>query len=309
MPSIDVGDGFATVTFADIDGLGGSVSPTRVAVGRLTRDGPYVMIVDRRQKEQRDDGHPMVTEEVRGSAVRSEPLGSALAGTFEAPVSLSEAIFRHIGRAIVEGRLKPNQRLVEMQLCQEFGCSRSPLREAIRTLAAEGLVTLAPRRGARVVELTPKTLRDVFEVRTLLEGFSARLAAEHRSEEEVAELQRMNDSMHHAVETGALSTFFALNREFHETITLIGGNAYLATLQETAANRSFLPVFLFLSDLRHLKRAVKAHNAILRAIEGRDAAGAEQSMRQHISEIQSEAERLVESRMSRPPAGAAKVPA
>jgi len=52
MPSIDVGDGFATVTFVDIDGLGGSVSPTRVAVGRLTRDGPYVMIVDRRQKEQ-----------------------------------------------------------------------------------------------------------------------------------------------------------------------------------------------------------------------------------------------------------------
>jgi DNA-binding GntR family transcriptional regulator len=218
-------------------------------------------------------------------------------GTFETPLPLSAAIFQHLGRAIVEGRLRPNQRLVEMQLCQEFGCSRSPLREAIRMLAAEGLVTLTPRRGARVADLSPKALRDVFEVRLLLEGLSARLAAEHRSDQEVTELKAMNASMRRAVETGDLNLFFALNTAFHQAIARIGGNAYLASLQETAANRSFLPLFMFLSDAAHLTAAVEAHDEILGAIEERDPSAAEQGMAQHIREIQREAERLVESRM------------
>jgi DNA-binding GntR family transcriptional regulator len=225
-------------------------------------------------------------------------------GAFETPLPLSAAIFQHIGRAIVEGRLRPNQRLVEMQLCQEFGCSRSPLREAIRMLAAEGLVTLTPRRGARVADLSPKTLRDVFEVRLLLEGLSARLAAEHRSDREVAELKSMNTAMRRAVVTGDLNLFFALNTAFHQAIARIGGNTYLAALQETAANRSFLPLFMFLSDAQHLSAAVDAHDAILRAIEERDPAAAEQGMLQHISEIQREAERLVESRHGSEDAGA-----
>jgi DNA-binding GntR family transcriptional regulator len=224
-------------------------------------------------------------------------LGAALAGPFETPLPLSAAIFQHIGRAIVEGRLRPNQRLVEMQLCEEFGCSRSPLREAIRMLAAEGLVTLTPRRGARVADLTPKTLRDVFEVRLLLEGLAARLAAEHRSQREVAELKAMNASMRRAVATGDLNLFFALNTAFHQAVARIGGNTYLAALQETAANRSFLPLFMFLSDARHLSAAVEAHETILRAIEQSDPAAAECAMLGHIREIQREAEWLVESRM------------
>jgi DNA-binding GntR family transcriptional regulator len=224
-------------------------------------------------------------------------LAAPLVGTFETPLPLSAAIFQHIGRAIVEGRLRPNQRLVEMQLCQEFGCSRSPLREAIRMLAAEGLVTLTPRRGARVADLSPKTLRDVFVVRLLLEGLSARLAAEHRSDKEVAELKAMNASMRRAVESGDLNLFFALNTAFHQAIAHIGGNTYLAALQETAANRSFLPLFMFLSDARHLSAAVDAHDAILRGIEARDPAAAEQGMSQHILQIQREAEHLVESRL------------
>ena len=248
----------------------------------------------------------IVPETSTFSRAEREQFGPSLSGTFETPLSLPEAIFRHIGQAIVEGRLRPNQRLVEMQLCQEFGCSRSPLREAIRMLAAEGLVTLSPRRGARVAELTLKTLRDVFEVRILLEGLAARLAAEHRSEDEVAELRKMSESMRRAVETGAPNTFFALNSAFHQTIARIGGNSYLAALQETAANRTFLPLFMFLSDLRHLSTAVAAHEAIVRAFERRDPAQAEESMWRHIREIQREAERLVASRMGSEAAEAAR---
>jgi DNA-binding GntR family transcriptional regulator len=225
---------------------------------------------------------------------------------FEAPLPLSEAIFRHIGQAIVEGTIPPNQRLVENQLCAQFGCSRSPLREAIRMLAAEGLVTITPRRGARVVELTPKTLRDVFEVRVLLEGLAARLAAENRTDADVAELRSLSSSMRSVVASGTKERFFSLNQTFHEALSRIGANDYLASLQETAANRTFLPLFLFLSDSQHLATAVRAHEDIVAAIERQDAAEAEKAMSRHIRQIQGEAERLIAARLA---ATAAAAPA
>src|SRR5262249_19829197 len=216
---------------------------------------------------------------------------------FQTPLPLSEAIFRHIGRAIVEGRLPANTRLVEKQLCAEFGCSRSPLREAIRMLAAEGLVTITPRRGARVVELTRKTLRDVFEVRVLLEGLAARLAAEQRTEEELAQLTSLSASMREVIGSDTESRFFTLNHTFHEALARIGGNEYLASLQETAANRTFLPLFLFLSDSRHLSAAVEAHERIVAAIPRHDGAGAAVEMSRHLRQIQAEAERLLSERV------------
>jgi DNA-binding GntR family transcriptional regulator len=219
---------------------------------------------------------------------------------FEAPLPLSELIFRHIGRSIVEGTLRPNQRLVETQLCADYGCSRSPLREAIRMLAAEGLVTITPRKGARVAALTPKALRDVFEVRVMLEGLAARLAAEHRSEEDLVELEGLSARMREAVNSGDPNRFFALNNTFHEALARIGGNSYLASLQETAANRTFLPLFLFLSDAQHLRAAVAAHEEIVAAIRQADSLDAEQCMWRHIRQIQHEAEKLVGARFSAP---------
>jgi DNA-binding GntR family transcriptional regulator len=224
---------------------------------------------------------------------------------FEAPMPLSEAIFRHIGRAIVDGTIPPNQRLVETQLCAEFGCSRSPLREAIRMLAADGLVAITPRRGARVVQLTPKTLRDVFEVRALLEGLAARLAAEHRSADDLAELQSLSAAMRRVVQGGDEDRFFALNNSFHEALSRIGDNEYLASLQQTAANRTFLPLFLFLSDTKHLAKSINAHEEIVAAIERQDADAADEAMSRHIREIQEEAERLVGTRAVASAGGAA----
>ena len=196
--------------------------------------------------------------------------------------------------------MAPNQRLVETQLCAQFGCSRWPLREAIRMLAAEGLVTITPRRGARVAELTPKALQDVFEVRLMLEGLAARLAAEHRSAADLNELKALSASMRQAVTGGEPSDFFALNNTFHEALARIGGNGYLASLQETAANRTFLPLFMFLSDTRHLSAAVAAHEEIVAAIERADSVDAEQCMWRHIRQIQHEAEKLVETRLASP---------
>jgi DNA-binding GntR family transcriptional regulator len=216
---------------------------------------------------------------------------------FRTPEPLSEAIFRHLGRAIVEGRFEPGQRLIEAELCKAFGCSRSPLREAIRMLAAEGLVTLSPRRGARVAILSENTVRDLFEVRLVLESLAVRLAVERASEEQLQELEALKADMRAAVEGGDTLAFFRLNTEFHQAIARIGGNAYLSSLQENAADRSFLPLFMFLSDMGHLQTAVAGHDAIIDAVGRRDAASAEGEMRKHLQLLQKEAERLVVERM------------
>ena len=120
--------------------------------------------------------------------------GSADEG-FVSPIPISEAIFRHLGQEIIHGRLAPGERLLETKLCGELGCSRSPLREALRMLAAENLVTIEPRRGARVAHLTRKGIADLFEVRIELEALAARLAAERGSPEELAALERLNEGM------------------------------------------------------------------------------------------------------------------
>jgi DNA-binding GntR family transcriptional regulator len=227
---------------------------------------------------------------------RSHPALSVTDSSFELPLSLPDALFRHLGQAIAEGRLKPNERLVETKLCAEFGCSRSPLREALRMLAAEGLVVLSPRKGARVVELSIKTLTNVFDVRVLLEGLAARRAAQNRSMVDVARLRSLNTQMRDAVERSDHDAFFELNNALHREIGRIADNEYLAGLQETVAARSFLPLFLFLSDLDHVLRAVEAHDGVIDAIERGDPDGAETTMRAHVVQLQREAERLIEER-------------
>jgi DNA-binding GntR family transcriptional regulator len=218
-------------------------------------------------------------------------------GGFETPPPLSEAIFRHLAREIVEGRMAPGQRLTEVQLCERFGCSRSPLREAIRMLAAESLVTLEPRRGARVARLSVKAVSDLFEVRVALECLAVRLAADARTSEQLLRLEALNAAMSEAVGAGDAKAYFALNTKFHRNIAEIGGNGYLVSLQRSAADRSFLPLFMFLSDPRHLEDAVEGHAAILSAVDARDGQAAHERMRSHILAARQEAERLVRGRL------------
>ena len=221
------------------------------------------------------------------------PLG-ILTERFSAPASLSEAIAERLGRAIAEGRLRPNQRLKETQLCEEFGVSRTPMREALRIVAAEGLVEISSRRGARVAHLSSQSISDVFTVRMTLEGLVARLAVENITPSEIKELRAGNEAMRRAVRSGDARLFLVLNAQFHRLVGIASRNAYLASLQESAAVRSFRSLFLSLSNTRHLLASVADHGDLLNALEKRDPSDAERIMQKHVLNTKHEALRLAQ---------------
>lgn len=168
-------------------------------------------------------------------------------------------------------------------------------------LAAEGLVDISSRRGARVAELTRASVTDVFIVRGALEGLAAELAAEHGDAAGVQALRDLNDAMQTEVRAGNGRSFFELNRAFHRGIALMTKNSYLSTLQLAAAARSFRPLFLSLSGLQHLDDSVKDHELIVLAIQEGKAELARERMHNHILNAQKEALRLLDSVASSAP--------
>lgn len=213
---------------------------------------------------------------------------------FEPSEKLSEAVLRHIARDIAEGRLQPNQHLAELKLCDELGVSRSPVREAIHRLAAEGLVVLVPRKGAFVADLSPKGVSDVFAVRGQLEALTAQIAAQKATAADVAELEAINRRCVEAVDAEDFSAFFEHNDAFHRSLGDIAGNEYLQSVRNSAAARTYRPLFLYLSSIAHLRASTDDHEELIRAIAaGRDA-DAEQIIRRHLENARREAVGLVE---------------
>jgi DNA-binding GntR family transcriptional regulator len=208
---------------------------------------------------------------------------------------LAEAVLRHLSRDIVEGRLRPGMHLVETQLCEELGVSRSPLREAIHRLAAEGLVEILPRKGAYVATLTHQDVADVFAVRAQLERLTARLAAERATEADVMELERLNRQCVSAVQRGDVNGFFKANDAFHAEVARLASNAYLAQLRHAAAQRTYRPLFLYLSNTAHLDRSNRDHEALIEAIGRGDGAAADRLMAAHLRSAEREALRLLRS--------------
>jgi DNA-binding GntR family transcriptional regulator len=154
--------------------------------------------------------------------------------------SLSEVVTERIRGRILDGSLKPGERLVEDRLSAELGVSRVPVREALRGLSAEGLVTLLPRRGATVVEVTPESVAELVEVRALLEGLNAKLAAQRHDPGIVALLRDTLERGNEAARTGGPEELARLNAEFHERLAEASRNAVLADVMRGLRERTSL---------------------------------------------------------------------
>jgi DNA-binding GntR family transcriptional regulator len=152
--------------------------------------------------------------------------------------SLSRVVSEQIRGRILDGSLKPGERLVEDRLSSELGVSRVPVREALRSLSAEGLVTLLPRRGATVVEVTPEDVAELVEVRALLEGLNARLAAQRHDPEIVAQLQDTLERGNAAAGNGTAEVLARLNAEFHERLAEASRNSVLSEVMRGLRERT-----------------------------------------------------------------------
>lgn len=184
---------------------------------------------------------------------------------------------------ILEGRYAPGQRLIARDLTEDLSVSRGPVREALRRLAAEGMVELVPNRGAVVRHLSRKQVNDLFQIRKNLEGLAARLAAEHIDEgENRAAFEKVWEEVRPKGEELPWTTFIKLNRLYHHTIVSIGGNDQLSDLIYNLQ----LPIVMF-----QIGRAMQPENArishedhehVARAILAADPDAAENAMRVHL---------------------------
>jgi DNA-binding GntR family transcriptional regulator len=178
--------------------------------------------------------------------------------------SLGKTVAEQLRRLILTGQHKPGERLVEDKLSAELGVSRVPIREALRTLAAEGLVDLPPRRGASVAILSPEIARDLVEVRATLEGLNARLAARHHEPSIVAELQQVLTDGNAAAQSGNVDDLVRLNGAFHDKLAQAGRNSILWDIMRTLRERTSL-VFAANTNHRSLEDWDE-HSRILAAV-------------------------------------------
>jgi DNA-binding GntR family transcriptional regulator len=156
------------------------------------------------------------------------------------PGSLGKEVADQLRRLILTGHHKPGDRLVEDKLSTELGVSRVPIREALRTLAAEGLVDLPPRRGASVAALSADVARDLVEVRATLEGLNARLAARHHEAAIVGELKQVLAEGNRAAQSGNIDDLVRLNGAFHDKLAEAGRNSVLWDIMRTLRERTSL---------------------------------------------------------------------
>lgn len=194
------------------------------------------------------------------------------------PRDLGEAAYGRIRAAIRDGKLAPGERLTETDLAARFGVSRTPVRQAIARLEAEGLLTHEPRRGLTVTRPDHQQVVELYVMREVLEGAAARLAAQHASETEIA---AMAEIVEHEPEVfGDAGALAEVNQRLHGLLYLAAHNRYLLrSLEQLAATMALLPTLL-----THGGRAEQAHDehrAIIAAILARDGAAAESAARRH----------------------------
>ena len=204
---------------------------------------------------------------------------------FSAPVArgaLHDRLVARLRDLIIEGELAPDARVPERALCQRFQVSRTPLREALKVLAADGLVRLAPNRGARVAALTVADVEEMFPVMGALEALAGRLAAGRITEEGLAEVRALHYQMvlHH--KRGELAAYFRLNQQIHEKILAAAGNATLAGLYRGLAGRIRRARYVANMSSARWAQAVAEHEAILAALVARDGPALGAILKDHL---------------------------
>lgn len=196
--------------------------------------------------------------------------------------SLHQEVANRLRQRIIEGDIAPGAKLNERQLCEVMDVSRTPLREAIKMLAAEGLVELLPNRGAAVAQLDEQDVIDTFEVIAGLEGLSGELAAQRITAEELSEIRALHFEMCAAHARRDLPTYYRLNAAIHERINAAARNPVLAQTWRTVNAR--LQVLRFRSNLDGAKwdQALDEHEQMIDMLARRDFNGLRELLVRHL---------------------------
>ena len=196
---------------------------------------------------------------------------------------LRDVVFNTIRRAILRGELKPGERLMEIQLANKLGVSRTPIREAIRKLELEGLVLMVPRKGAEVAEITEKNLRDVLEVRCALEELAVQLACDRIDPERMQQLLDAAAHFRDILGTADITELGEADEAFHDVIFQATDNRRLIQLLNNLREQMYRYRIEYLKKKECYPQLLEEHAAIIQAIREHDKAKATEITVQHIN--------------------------
>lgn len=197
-------------------------------------------------------------------------------------LSLYEAVTQRLREMVLEGELAPGSRISEKQLCEIFDVSRTPLREALKVLANEGLVELLPNRGAKVTEVTLREVVDLFEVMVVLEGLSGELLVARASNADIAEIRTMHQRMIELYQRHERAEYFLLNQDIHRRLTEIAGNSVLLELETSLSVKITRARYMANMLMGRWDESASEHELIIEALEKRDAQALSAAMRMHM---------------------------
>ena len=212
------------------------------------------------------------------------PIAGASLRAAPAPRLLHETVLDRLRDMIVQGELAPGTKLNERVLCSALGASRTPLREALKYLASEGLVDLLPNRGAVVAPLDPERVKQIFAVMAALEALAGELACRNATDSDVTAIRALHYQMlaHHA--RGELAEYFRCNQEIHLKLVELSGNEPLASVYRGLNAHVRRARYLANRSPERWDRAVAEHEQMLDALERRDGAALQKILRDHLAE-------------------------
>jgi DNA-binding GntR family transcriptional regulator len=196
--------------------------------------------------------------------------------------SLHRDVADQIRDMIVEGELPPGERVNEGALSEQFGISRTPLREALKVLASEGLVELRPNRGTRVSAITPEEVGELFEAVSGIERMAGELAALRMTERDIERLKALHERMERHYEAGERHEYFRLNQQIHNTVVSLAGNSILEATHASLMVRVRRARYMAIQSPERWHESVQEHRAIMQALEARDSAGAGDLILNHV---------------------------
>jgi DNA-binding GntR family transcriptional regulator len=199
-----------------------------------------------------------------------------------APTALYQEVAERLRQRIFAHELTPGTWIDEQKLAEQYGISRTPLREALKVLASEGLVELKPRRGCYVTEISRQDLDDIFPLMAMLEGRCAAEAVQRAKPADIAALKSLHEQLESAARDGRIDAFFEANQEFHRKIQELSGNRWLLSVIQDLRKVLKLSRLHSLSLEGRLQQSLDEHRLIMATLESGDAAKAEKSMHDHL---------------------------
>ena len=200
----------------------------------------------------------------------------------DAYLPLRDVVFHTLREAILKGELKPGERLMELQLASKLGVSRTPIREAIRMLEQEGLAVTIPRRGAEVARMTEKDMKDVLQIREVLDELAVRLACDNITKEEIKELEKQMLQFENSTKQGDIKKIAEADVAFHDTIYHAAGNAKLVTMLDNMREQIYRYRVEYLKDENAYPTLIQEHRKILELLDKHEKEKVIEVMKVHV---------------------------